>query len=168
MKAESPLALWLLAGMLLVLFTTSMACRGDNNQRFDGATMSFTYPQNWHVWDSSFVDGRETVIVANFPPTFLFQGAYLIGSIRIDFYSAPELAVDVISDRQDKVEEVFQPGPSDTKFYVRRGEEITWVMTGAMNVHGRWFWAVVLMETPKPDLEAVRPVLASWQMHAPR
>jgi hypothetical protein len=87
------------------------------------------------------------------------------GAIKIDISSTDIVSTNVDPPPDDA--QLLNFPPSDVKYYLYRSEEPNWTIQGVVQETDRVYIIGVLMQTEEADLEAVRPILSSWQRVGP-
>ncbi len=142
---------------------------GQEVRQFVGETIAFSYPADWYLWSNSYESERETVVLANIlaeeasaelPPA----------AIRIEFTGQPAEPQEALPGA---IVETFNI--AGARFSLREGGEVPWLLTGGFKIGGIDFRyaARVLMNTPEPQMDVLRPILESWVIgstnhHPPR
>jgi DNA-binding CsgD family transcriptional regulator len=139
--------------------------------RFDGVTMSFTYPADWYIADSvrPYFDqerGDENVVIQSFPPETTATEGLPGGAIKLDFSGFP-----LTLAATPTIESGYQPlaidNPSGARFLIRQLEEGYWHIWGLAVLDGCFFFVSVLMNTEEPTVDDVEPILSSWTLRRP-
>jgi len=143
---------------------------GVEVRRFLGQTIAFSYPTDWYVWKRNFESGQETVVLANIPQEQGAGGVPPPGAMEIEFLGRPWEPHQAVPG--DIVQSFYIAG---VHFTLRQGGEVPWMLTGGFKIGGVNFQyaAKVLMNTPEPQMDVLRPILESWVVgstnhHPPR
>jgi len=133
---------------------------------YEGVTMRFDYPANWHFWKGSYYLEQESVVIASTPRGEGGADVLPVGVTKIDFYSAPE---GFISRYEPPT--IGEPRRIDNmEFYLAIGEgaDVFWVLSGQRVVNGRDYRVTAYFTMAgKPDTGQVEEIIQSWMPIAP-
>ena len=181
-------SLWVLATVALIGVTVAVGCGGGSDDgpsvngvtpgitspqdsptapvltppkdflQFMGETIAFSYPPDWHLWNTSYESEEETVVMANITEEEGEEGLPL-GAIKIEFTGKPAEPLEPLSG-----EVIEQFIITTVTFTLRQGEEVPWALRGSFKIGGINFRYVadVQMNTPEPQIDVLRPILDSW------
>lgn len=156
-------AFLLLAAVLLAGCGSDESTTNEASQslsRYEGTTFAFDYPTSWHIWDSSYMNNKELVILANVAEEGLGHDLP-DGAIKVDI-SSTDIVQTTVDPPPDDAQLLNFP-PSDVKYFLYSSEEPNWTIRGVVQEADRLYILGVLMQTEQADIEAVRALLSSWQ-----
>jgi hypothetical protein len=130
-------------------------------RRYEGQTFTFDYPFGWHIWDSTFMNSKELVIIANVAEEMIGHDGIPEGTIKIDISSTDLLQTKIDPPSQNAQSLSFPP--SNVKYHLYESDEPRWTIEGNTNEANRLYIVSVLMQTAQPATNTVEPILSSFR-----
>jgi hypothetical protein len=127
-------------------------------QRYDGASFSFEYPADWHIWDVTTEADTEVVVLANRPPEPLGHNGLLPGTVKVDFVMTTQAGIQVETPPASATPVSFPP--SDVEYFVYHDE--VWVISGNHSDPNPSYVVTAMAATEEPPMEALEIILGSW------